>query len=164
MTAVTAMNRRTMLTWLGSSVATVAVAACGSSADAKSYPVQFSDAEWKERLTADQYYILRKKGTERPFTSPLLKEHRKGMFLCAADGQPLFSSTTKYDSGTGWPSFWQPLPKAVAYSTDFETGYPRTEVHCTRCGGHLGHVFNDGPKPSGKRYCMNGDALTFRAG
>ena len=84
------------------------------------------------------------------------------MFVCAADGNPLYSSTTKYESGTGWPSFWDVLPGAIATSIDFETGYPRTEVHCARCGGHLGHVFNDGPKPTGKRYCMNGDALLFR--
>lgn len=158
-----ALNRRAMLTWLGGSAATVALAACGSSAQAKSYPVHFSDAEWRKRLTARQYYILRQKGTEHPFTSPLLKEHRKGTFLCAADGNPLYSSDTKYESGTGWPSFWKPLPGAVAYSADWETGYLRTEVHCTRCGGHLGHVFDDGPKPTGKRYCMNGDALIFRA-
>ncbi|WP_309622091.1 peptide-methionine (R)-S-oxide reductase MsrB [Novosphingobium sp.] len=156
-------DRRGMLSWLGGSAATVALAACGSAAKAKSYPVQFSDAEWKKRLTAEQYYILRKKGTEPPFTSVLLKEHRTGTFLCAADGNPLFSSSTKYDSRTGWPSFWQPIPNAVAYSTDFETGLPRKEVHCARCGGHLGHVFNDGPKPTGKRFCMNGDALTFKA-
>ena len=91
-------------------------------------------------------------------------EHRKGTFVCAADGNPLYSSATKFESGTGWPSFWQPLPKAIATSLDFETGAPRTEVHCARCGGHLGHVFNDGPKPTGKRYCMNGDALLFKAG
>jgi peptide-methionine (R)-S-oxide reductase len=163
MTAGT-VNRRGMLTWLGGSAATVALAACGSAADARSYPVRYSDADWKKRLNAEQYYILRKKGTERPFTSPLLKEHRKGTFLCAADGNPLFSSTTKYDSRTGWPSFWDVLPGAIGYSTDFETGYPRKEVHCARCGGHLGHLFNDGPKPTGKRFCMNGDAMTFRAG
>lgn len=161
---MTAFDRRGILIWLGGSAATLGLAACGSSAEAKGYPVQFSDAEWRKRLTADQYYILRKKGTERPHSSPLLKEKRKGTFLCAADGHPLFASETKYESGTGWPSFWKPLPGSVAYSTDFETGYPRTEVHCKRCGGHLGHVFNDGPKPTGKRYCMNGDALTFRPG
>ena len=156
------MHRRTLLRWLGASVAAAAVTACGD-AQAKAYPVSFSDAEWKKRLTPEQYYILRQKGTEVPGTSPLLKEHRRGTFTCAADGNPLYSSTTKFDSGTGWPSFWAPLPGAVAYSTDWETGMPRTEVHCTRCGGHLGHVFSDGPKPTGKRYCMNGDALVFKA-
>lgn len=164
MTVHSEINRRGILTWLGSGSATLVLAACGAPAGARAYPVKFSDAEWRKRLTAEQYYILRKKGTERPFTSPLLNEHRKGTFVCAADGNPLFSSTTKYDSGTGWPSFWQPLPKAIATSIDFETGVPRTEVHCARCGGHLGHVFNDGPKPTGKRYCMNGDALLFKAG
>lgn len=148
--------------WLAAGAALPVLAACGSSADAKTYPVSFSDAEWKKRLTAEQYYILRKKGTEVPFTSPLLKEQRKGTFVCAADGLALFASDTKYDSKTGWPSFWKPLPGALATSTDWDTGYPRTEVHCTRCGGHLGHVFNDGPKPTGKRYCINGDALLFR--
>jgi peptide-methionine (R)-S-oxide reductase len=156
------LNRRRLLGWLGAGAAFPVLAACGSSAEAKAYPVSFSDAEWRKRLTAEQYYILRKRGTEVPFTSPLLKEHRKGTFVCAADGQALFASSTKYDSKTGWPSFWQPLPKALATSVDFDAGYPRTEVHCTRCGGHLGHVFNDGPKPTGKRYCINGDALAFR--
>ena len=156
------MQRREAMRWLAAGAALPVLAACGSSADAKTYPVSFSDAEWKRRLTAEQYYILRKKGTEVPFTSPLLKEHRKGTFVCAADGLALFASDTKYDSKTGWPSFWKPLPGALATSTDWETGYPRTEVHCTRCGGHLGHVFDDGPKPTGKRYCINGDALLFR--
>jgi peptide-methionine (R)-S-oxide reductase len=155
------LPRRRFLIWLGAGAALPALAACGSKADAKDYPVRFTEAEWRKRLSREQFHILREKGTEPPFTSPLLKEHRKGTFTCAADGNPLFAASTKYDSGTGWPSFWAPLPRAVATSTDWETGYPRTEVHCTRCGGHLGHVFDDGPKPTGKRYCMNGDALTF---
>ena len=150
---------------LGQVAATLALAACGSGrADAKAYPVSFSQAEWKKRLTPKQFRILRQAGTERPFTSALLNEHRKGTFVCAADGNPLYSSTTKYDSGTGWPSFWQPLPRGIATSTDWSIGSPRTEVHCNRCGGHLGHVFDDGPKPTGKRYCMNGDALAFKPG
>ena len=157
-------DRRRILGWLGASAALPALAACGSKAEASTYPVRFSDAEWRRRLTAEQYYILRKQGTEAPFTSPLLKEHRKGTFTCAADGNRLFASDTKYDSKTGWPSFWKPLPGAVATGTDWETGYPRTEVHCARCGGHLGHVFDDGPKPTGLRYCMNGDALGFIPG
>ncbi|WP_088310358.1 peptide-methionine (R)-S-oxide reductase MsrB [Novosphingobium sp. B 225] len=157
------LPRRALLRWLAASAALPAISAC-TPAEARAWPVQFSDAEWKQRLTREQYYILRRKGTEVPGTSPLLKEHRKGVFVCAADGQPLYSSATKYDSGTGWPSFWAPLPGAIATSTDYEVGYPRTEVHCTRCGGHLGHVFSDGPRPTGKRYCMNGDALLFRAG
>jgi peptide-methionine (R)-S-oxide reductase len=157
-------TRRRMLSWLGASVAVPVLAACGAAAEAKTYPLQLSDGEWRRRLTAEQYYILRKQGTETPFTSPLNKEKRKGTFVCAADGLALFASTTKYDSGTGWPSFWKPLPGAVGTSTDYDVGYPRTEVHCSRCGGHLGHVFDDGPRPTGKRYCMNGDAMLFRPG
>ena len=131
---------------------------------AASFPVHYTDDEWKKRLTAQQFNVLRQQGTEYPYTSPLNKEHRRGTFLCAADGHPLFSSATKFDSGTGWPSFWKPLPSAVGTSTDHELGYGRTEVHCAQCGGHLGHVFDDGPQPTGLRYCMNGVAMTFRAG
>lgn len=157
------LSRRRALAWLGTGAALPVIAACGGGkAEAKSFPVSYSEAEWRKRLTPEQFYILRKEGTERPFTSPLLKEKRKGVFLCAADGNPLFSSQTKYESGTGWPSFWKPLKGAVGTSTDYKLGYPRTEVHCARCGGHLGHVFDDGPPPTGKRYCINGDAMTFR--
>ena len=156
-------SRRRFLTMLAASAAMPVVAACsGGRAEAKGYPVQFTEAEWRKRLTPAQFYILRQKGTERPGSSPLLNEHRAGTFVCAADGNPLYSSTTKYESHTGWPSFWQPLPHAVETSTDFDVGYPRSEVHCTRCGGHLGHVFDDGPPPTGRRYCMNGDAMLFR--
>lgn len=157
------LTRRRLVGWLCVSVALPAIAACGGSdAQAKGFPVTYSDAEWRRRLTADQYHILRQKGTEAPGTSPLLREKRQGTFVCAADSHPLFSSATKFESGTGWPSFWRPLPGAIGTSTDYEVGYPRTEVHCARCGGHLGHVFDDGPKPTGKRYCMNGDAMLFR--
>ena len=156
------LPRRRFLGWLGTSVAGLALAACGSGAEAKPYPVRFTEAEWRRRLTRDQFHILREQGTEVPGTSPLLGEKRAGTFVCAADGNPLFSSTTKYESNTGWPSFWRPLPGAIATSTDWDAGIPRTEVHCSRCGGHLGHVFNDGPRPTGKRYCMNGDAMLFR--
>jgi len=123
-----------------------------------------SDDEWKRRLPGPSYLVLRKAQTERPYTSPLVNEHRSGRFVCLGCNWPLFSSATKFDSGTGWPSFWQPLPGAVGTSSDWELGYPRTEVHCSRCGGHLGHVFDDGPKPTGKRYCMNGVALKFQPG
>lgn len=128
------------------------------------FEVSFSDAEWKKRLSPAAYAVLRKEATERPGSSPLLKEHRAGAFACAGCALPLFSSRTKYDSGTGWPSFWRPLPNAVGTSIDKLLGMERTEVHCRRCGGHLGHVFDDGPPPTGKRYCMNGVALKFIAG
>ncbi len=155
--------RRTVLGWLGASTAATVLAACGAGeAEAKPYPVHFSVAEWRKRLSPEQFRILRQRGTEYPGTSSLLHERRKGTFCCVADGHPLFSSATKYDSGTGWPSFWQPLPGAIGTSTDWGLGDIRTEVHCARCGGHLGHVFDDGPKPTGKRYCMNGVALQFR--
>src|SRR6476646_4128345 len=129
---------------------------------AEKFEIEKTDAEWRAQLTPQQYEILRKEGTERPGSSPLLKEHRKGIFACAGCDLPLFSSETKFESGTGWPSFYQPLANAVETSTDSSLLMTRTEVHCRRCGGHLGHVFEDGPKPTGLRYCMNGVALTFR--
>lgn len=125
--------------------------------------VEKSDAEWKQELTPEQYRVLRRHGTERAGTSPLNLEKRDGVFVCAACGTPLFSSETKYDSGTGWPSFYKPLDGAVAFSEDRKLFMARTEVHCATCGGHLGHVFPDGPKPTGERYCMNGVALKFEA-
>jgi peptide-methionine (R)-S-oxide reductase len=156
-------SRRTALTWLGASAAATFLTACGSSpAEAKTFKVSYSDAEWKQRLTPAQYSILREEGTERPFTSPLDKEKRLGTFVCAGCGNALYSSATKYDSKTGWPSFYAPLRGAIGTSTDFKLGYPRTEVHCADCGGHLGHVFKDGPEPTGLRYCMNGLAMRFR--
>lgn len=125
------------------------------------FEVNHTDAEWQRLLTADQYHILRHEGTERPYSSALNTEHRSGIFACAACAQRLFSSKTKFDSHTGWPSFWQPLEQAVSTNTDNSLGIQRVEVHCHRCGGHLGHVFEDGPKPTGLRYCMNGAAMTF---
>jgi peptide-methionine (R)-S-oxide reductase len=125
------------------------------------YEVTHTDAEWRKLLTPAQYEVLRHEGTERPFTSPLNKEKRAGAFTCAGCALPLFSSKTKFESGTGWPSFWQPLDKAVDEAVDTTFGMRRTEVLCRRCGGHLGHVFDDGPKPTGLRYCMNGVALNF---
>ena len=122
-----------------------------------------SDMEWRHRLNANQYTILRAHGTERPGSSPLNKEKRKGLFACAGCDLPLFSSDTKFESGTGWPSFYAPLPNAVETKTDRAFFMTRTEVHCSRCEGHLGHVFDDGPKPTGLRYCMNGVALKFKA-
>ena len=127
------------------------------------FTVSHSPDEWKRILGADRYMILREAWTERPFSSPLLNEHRRGVFVCAGCGQDLFSSTTKFESGTGWPSFWKPLPGAVIEKRDKDLSVDRTEVLCSRCGGHLGHVFNDGPDPTGLRYCMNGLALGFRA-
>ena len=134
----------------------------GSPADAASFEVRHSQADWQRRLGPTRFHILREAGTERAFTSPLLNEHRKGVFACAGCALPLFSSATKFDSGTGWPSFWKALPNAVAYQRDTILGMERTEEHCRRCGGHLGHVFDDGPPPTGKRHCINGLSLTFR--
>ncbi|EMD9439412.1 peptide-methionine (R)-S-oxide reductase MsrB [Burkholderia cepacia] len=125
------------------------------------FEVTLSDAEWHRRLTPAQYTVLREAGTERPYTSPLNDEHRHGTFACAGCDLALFSSATKFDSHTGWPSFWKPLDHAVATHADASFGMIRTEVHCRRCGGHLGHVFDDGPPPTGLRYCMNGLALAF---
>ena len=127
-------------------------------------PVQLTDAQWRAKLGPAAYDVLRHDGTERPFSSRLNDEHRAGLFNCRGCGQHLYSSRTKFDSGTGWPSFWAPLSNAVATRDDTSLMMDRTEVHCTRCGGHLGHVFDDGPKPTGKRYCMNGVAMTFTPG
>jgi len=127
----------------------------------ENFEVEHSDEEWKKRLSPAAYAVLRGHGTERAFTSPLNREKRTGTFLCAGCGQALFASGDKYESGSGWPSFIRPLPNAVGTETDETHGMVRTEVHCARCGGHLGHVFDDGPRPTGERFCMNGVALAF---
>jgi peptide-methionine (R)-S-oxide reductase len=158
------MNRRHFLVRSAGALAGVAawsgVDAEGDAA-APIVKVVKSDAEWKQVLTSDQYWILRQEGTERPFSSPLNNEKRKGVFVCAACELPLFESKTKYDSGTGWPSFWQSIKGAVESKVDHKLIVARDEYHCARCGGHQGHVFDDGPKPTGLRYCNNGVALKF---
>lgn len=130
---------------------------------ANDFEVSHSAKQWKKILSKGQYSILRKESTERPFTSPLLKEHRVGNFHCAGCDLAVYPSSTKYDSKTGWPSFWDALPDAVRTKSDRKLLARRTEVHCRRCGGHFGHIFGDGPKPTGKRHCLNGLALTFKA-
>jgi peptide-methionine (R)-S-oxide reductase len=131
-------------------------------AAADTFAVTHSDPEWRQLLTSQQYAVLRQEGTEQPGSSPLLGEHRAGVFACAGCDRDLFSSTTKFDSHTGWPSFWAPLEGAVGETKDTSLFMVRTAVHCSRCGGHLGHVFDDGPKPTGLRYCMNGVAMSFK--
>ena len=130
--------------------------------EGESYPVQYSDAEWRKRLTPEQYRIMRQHGTEAPGSCALLREKRPGTFVCAGCGQPLFKADTKFESGTGWPSFNDPLPGSVGATEDASYGMVRTEVHCARCGSHLGHVFPDGPPPTGLRYCINGVATNFQ--
>ena len=129
--------------------------------DTHAFPVTRTDAEWRQRLTDEQYYIMRQHGTERPGSCALLQEKRAGTFSCAGCGTPLFRAERKFESGTGWPSFFSPLEGAVATTVDRSHGMARTEVHCSQCGGHLGHVFEDGPPPTGQRWCNNGLALQF---
>jgi peptide-methionine (R)-S-oxide reductase len=161
------MTRRRLLQ-MGLAIAGAGAAARLARAEDKvaktpaTFEVVMTDAEWKRRLTAAQFSVLRQHGTERPWSSPLDKEYGRGTYHCAGCELALFSSDTKFDSRTGWPSFWAPLPEAIGTTTDRSLFMTRTEVHCRRCGGHLGHVFDDGPKPTGLRYCMNGIALLFR--
>jgi peptide-methionine (R)-S-oxide reductase len=136
----------------------------GAAARQETFEIMKSEEEWKKQLTPEQFYVLRQHGTERAGTSPLNAEKRAGLFNCAGCDLPVYSSTTKFESGTGWPSFWKPLDNAVGTSEDKSFFMTRTEVHCRRCGGHLGHVFNDGPPPTGLRYCMNGIAMKFVPG
>lgn len=141
------------------------LASCGGEVTAhkqRTYRVTKTDAQWRRQLTRSEYRILREAGTERAYSSPLDNEGRRGTFSCAGCDNPVYSSAHKYDSGTGWPSFWRPIDNgAVGTSTDYKIGYARTEVHCADCGGHLGHIFGDGPRPTGKRHCINGTAMNF---
>jgi peptide-methionine (R)-S-oxide reductase len=160
------IDRRNFLTLAGTGAAATILFGCRAAPAQPPERFEFtlSDAEWRKRLPGQAYQVLRHEATETPFTSPLNDEHRAGIFSCKGCALPAFSSKTKFDSGTGWPSFWQPLANAVRTRNDGSLGMSRTEVHCRRCGGHLGHVFDDGPKPTGKRYCMNGIAMTFKPG
>ncbi|HEV2043098.1 MAG TPA: peptide-methionine (R)-S-oxide reductase MsrB [Sphingomicrobium sp.] len=154
-------NRRGLIGAATLTAIGVAIAAHSTTAAAK-YQVIKTPAEWRKQLGAQRYAILRQQGTERPFSSPFNKEKRRGIYTCAGCDLPVFPSTAKYDSGTGWPSFWREFPGNVAYKRDTSLFMDRTEEHCRRCGGHLGHVFDDGPKPTGKRHCINGLSLKFR--
>jgi len=156
-------NRRTFLSAAGIGALGITLGcAPGESHAAQDFEVTLSEAEWRKRLTPAEFRVLREGGTERAFTSPLNKEKRKGTFVCAGCALPLYSSDTKFESGTGWPSFYRPLDNAIVTRPDRSLMMVRTEVLCRRCGGHLGHVFDDGPPPTGKRYCMNGVAMDFR--
>ena len=156
------IDRRTLLGASMTAAVTAIIAGKAFSAPKQAaFEVSFSEAEWQKRLSPAAYATLRHAATERPFSSPLNKEHRKGVFACAGCALPLFASRTKFDSGTGWPSFFEPLAGAIETTEDRSWFMRRTEVHCKRCGGHLGHVFEDGPPPTGLRYCMNGVSMTF---
>ncbi|RWM97805.1 MAG: peptide-methionine (R)-S-oxide reductase [Mesorhizobium sp.] len=163
------MNRRDFL-WSGAAATALTIGAGAAlhmggakpALAAETFEITKTDAEWRAILSDAAFDVLRGEGTEYPGTSPLLNEHRKGIFACAGCDLPVYSSETKFDSGTGWPSFWQEIPNAIGKTEDRSLGMTRTEVHCRRCGGHLGHVFDDGPPPTGLRHCINGVALTFK--
>ena len=155
------MDRRNILKYAGFTA--VGLVTGSRASFAEDFEISKTDAAWKALLAPAQYAVLREEDTEPPYTSSLVNEHRKGTFACAGCDLPLYASETKYDSGTGWPSFFDVLPNAVGKKEDNTLFSTRTEVHCRRCGGHLGHVFDDGPQPTGLRYCMNGAAMTFKA-
>ncbi len=162
-------SRRDILTaggfaFVGVTIAGFASMRANAAGSKASFQIVKTKAQWRKELSAAEFNVLRNADTERPYSSALNTEKRSGIYTCAGCQKRLFSSVTKFESGTGWPSFYRPLPGGVGTSTDFAIGYPRTEVHCARCGGHLGHVFDDGPKPTGKRYCMNGVAMDFVPG
>lgn len=159
-------NRRTFVMGTAMAFAAPLLASCGGGVSElrkeKTFRITKTEAQWRRQLNRAEFYVLREAGTERPYSSPLDKEKRKGTYVCAGCGNEVYSSTHKYDSGTGWPSFWKAIDDgAVGTSTDYKIGVPRTEVHCADCGGHLGHIFGDGPKPTGKRHCINGVAMDF---
>ncbi len=156
------IDRRTLLAGGGAAAVAALLVGRSSGAEAARFPVTKTAAEWRNQLGPQRYRILREAGTERPYSSPLNKERRRGRYVCAGCALPLFSSATKFESGTGWPSFYRPLKGGIVTRSDRELGMVRTEVLCARCGGHLGHVFKDGPRPTGLRYCMNGLALRFQ--